>query len=135
MAGKGARSSPAVQHVHVIGAGVMGGDIAAWCALRGMNVTLQDRAAELIEPALKRAQEFFDKRLRDTTKSQAARQRLRADVEGVGVEDADVVIEAIFENLEAKQQLYAQLEPRMKPAALLATNTSSLMLEPLSTRL
>jgi 3-hydroxyacyl-CoA dehydrogenase/enoyl-CoA hydratase/3-hydroxybutyryl-CoA epimerase len=89
----------------------------------------------MIEPALKRAQEFFDKRLRDTTKSQAARQRLRADVEGVGVEDADVVIEAIFENLEAKQQLYAQLEERMKPAALLATNTSSLMLEPLSSRL
>ena len=46
--------------------------------------------------------------------------------------DADVVIEAIFENLEAKQELYARLEPRMKPGALLATNTSSIMLEPLA---
>jgi 3-hydroxyacyl-CoA dehydrogenase/enoyl-CoA hydratase/3-hydroxybutyryl-CoA epimerase len=41
--------------VHVIGAGVMGGDIAAWSAFRGMNVTLQDRTAELIQPALDRA--------------------------------------------------------------------------------
>ena len=60
---------------------------------------------------------------------------LRADVAGVGVEEADVVIEAIFENLEAKQELYARLEPRMKPTAILATNTSSLMLEPLAARL
>ena len=49
--------------------------------------------------------------------------------------DADVVIEAIFESLEAKRELYARLEPRMKPGALLATNTSSLMLEPLAAKL
>src|SRR6202043_3674998 len=68
-------------------------------------------------------------------KNAAARARLSADVAGEGVPGADVVIEAIFENLEAKQQLYAQLEPRMKPGALLATNTSSLMLEPLAAKL
>src|SRR5580700_5653953 len=47
-----AGKSSSARNVHVIGAGVMGGDIAAWCALRGFNVTLQDRAIEFVEPAL-----------------------------------------------------------------------------------
>jgi 3-hydroxyacyl-CoA dehydrogenase/enoyl-CoA hydratase/3-hydroxybutyryl-CoA epimerase len=51
--------------VHVIGAGVMGGDIAALAALRGMSVTLQDRSEELIQPAFARAKAYFDKRLRE----------------------------------------------------------------------
>ena len=131
----GGKSGADIRHVHVVGAGVMGGDIAAWSALRGFSVTLEDRAAEFIEPALKRAQELFDKRLRDPSKSAAARARLRADVPGDGVASADLVIEAIFESLPAKQELYARLEPRMKPGALLATNTSSIMLEPLAERL
>jgi len=121
--------------VHVVGAGVMGGDIAAWCALRGLTVTLQDRALEYIEPAIKRAHELFEKRIREPAQRADARERLQADVEGAGVDDADVVIEAIFENLEAKQELYARLEPRMKPTALLATNTSSITLEPLAAKL
>ncbi len=132
MGGKGA---PPVSHVHVVGAGVMGGDIAAWCALRGLTVTLQDRALEYIEPAIKRAHELFDKRVKDPAKRADTRKRIEADVAGHGVEDADVVIEAIFENLEAKQALYAQLEPRMKSTALLATNTSSITLEPLAEKL
>ena len=131
----GGKSPLEVRHVHVVGAGVMGGDIAAWSALRGFTVTLQDRASEYIEPALKRAAELFDRRLRDPAKNAAARTRLRADVPGEGVAQADVVIEAIFENLDAKRELYARLEPRMKPGALLATNTSSIMLEPLADRL
>ncbi len=130
--GKAARD---LKHVHVVGAGVMGGDIAAWSALRGFTVTLQDRTLELVAPALKRAAELFDKRLPDAAQNAAARARLRADVEGAGVPDADVVIEAIFENLEAKQQLYAQLEPRLKAGALLASNTSSITLESLAEKL
>ena len=131
----GGKSAADIRHVHVVGAGVMGGDIAAWSALRGFTVTLQDRALEYVQPALQRAQELFDKRLREPAQNAAARARLRADVAGEGVPDADIVIEAIFESLEAKQQLYAQLEPRLKPGALLATNTSSLMLEPLAATL
>jgi len=131
----GGKGGKELRHVHVVGAGVMGGDIAAWSALRGFTVTLQDRAAEYVAPAIQRAGELFDKRLKDPQQNAAARARLRADVEGAGVADADVVIEAIFENLEAKQALYASLEPRMKAGALLATNTSSIMLEPLATRL
>ena len=131
----GGKTDAPLEHVHVIGAGVMGGDIAAWSALRGCTVTLQDREMHLIEPALGRARELFARRTRDPAKAQAATARLRADVAGAGVAEADVVIEAIYENLEAKQTLYAAIEPRMKPGALLATNTSSILLESLAERL
>ena len=133
--GLGGKGAAPAQRVHVVGAGVMGGDIAAWCALRGLNVTLQDRAAELVEPALRRARELFDKRARTPAEAATTAARLRADVAGAGVPEADVVIEAIFENVTAKQTLYAALEPRLKPGALLATNTSSLMLETLAAKL
>jgi 3-hydroxyacyl-CoA dehydrogenase / enoyl-CoA hydratase / 3-hydroxybutyryl-CoA epimerase len=128
----GGKDVPAGGHVHVIGAGVMGGDIAAWCALRGFTVTLQDRGMEFVQPALDRARAFFDKRSRVPGKAAETMARLQADVEGRGVERADVVIEAIYENADAKRELYARIEPRMKAEALLATNTSSLMLESLA---
>ncbi len=123
------------KHVHVVGAGVMGGDIAAWCAVRGLTVTLQDRDMKYVAPALERARAFFEKRYPDPARRDATMARLKADVEGAGVSQADVVIEAIFENLEAKRELYARLEPRMKPGALLATNTSSIVLEQLAEQL
>ena len=132
MKGLGGRDAPAKGHVHIVGAGVMGGDIAAWCALRGYTVTLQDRGEEFVRPALERARTAFEKRSRVPGQAEQTMRRLTADVEGRGVEGADVVIEAIFESLDAKRELYAKLEPRLKPGALLATNTSSLMLEPLA---
>jgi 3-hydroxyacyl-CoA dehydrogenase/enoyl-CoA hydratase/3-hydroxybutyryl-CoA epimerase len=123
-----------VRHLHVVGAGVMGGDIAAWSALRGLSVTLQDRELSYIEPALARARALFDKRLPEAERA-AALARLKADVAGDGVAQADVIIEAIFEDLEAKQALYAAAEPRMRSGAVLASNTSSLTLEVLSAKL
>ena len=128
----GGKSARPLERVHVVGAGVMGGDIAAWSALRGLTVTLQDRELQLIEPALERSRELFEKRLRDPAKVAAATARLTADVAGEGAAQADVVIEAIFESLDAKRELYATLEPRMKPGAILATNTSSIVLESLA---
>lgn len=123
------------RRVHVIGAGVMGGDIAAWCAFRGMDVTLQDRSTELVAPALARAKAFFDKRLKDPDAIAAAQARLRMDVAGGGAADADVVIEAIYENLDAKRALYASIEPRLQPHTIFATNTSSITLELLCAKL
>jgi 3-hydroxyacyl-CoA dehydrogenase / enoyl-CoA hydratase / 3-hydroxybutyryl-CoA epimerase len=120
------------KHVHVVGAGVMGGDIAAWCAARGLTVTLQDRALEYVTPALERARAFFEKRYPEAHKREQTLARLSADVEGHGVGRADIVIEAIFENLEAKRELYARLEPQMRADAVLATNTSSIVLEQLA---
>jgi 3-hydroxyacyl-CoA dehydrogenase/enoyl-CoA hydratase/3-hydroxybutyryl-CoA epimerase len=127
----GGREPPAKGQVHVVGAGVMGGDIAAWCAQRGYRVTLQDRSEEFVRPALERARAAFEKRSRAPGQAEETMRRLIADVAGSGVASADVVIEAIFENVDAKRELYAKLEPQLKPAAVLATNTSSLMLEPL----
>ena len=131
--GFGKASEFSARRVHVIGAGVMGGDIAAWCALRGMTVTLQDQSLERMGPALQRANKLFTRRLRDPLKARAAFDRLIPDVNGDGVAHADVVIEAIFENVEAKHALFKALEPRLKPGAVLATNTSSLKLEDLRT--
>jgi 3-hydroxyacyl-CoA dehydrogenase/enoyl-CoA hydratase/3-hydroxybutyryl-CoA epimerase len=131
--GLGAGSDADITRVHVVGAGVMGGDIAAWCALRGFDVTLQDREMKFIQPALDRAQELFAKRLKTPDRIGPASARLRADVDGNGIADADLVIEAIFENLDAKQELYRKTEPSMKAGALLATNTSSIPLDQLRT--
>jgi len=131
----GKASSVRAEHVHVVGAGVMGGDIATWCATRGLTVTLQDRAEEYVASALARARTFLEKRYPDPSRRDAALARLHADVEGRGVAQADIVIEAIFEDLDAKRELYARLEPQMKPGALLATNTSSIVLEELAAKL
>ncbi len=116
-------------HVHVVGAGTMGGDIAAWCALRGLTVTLQDQNAERLAPAMQRAGKLFSERLRDPRRARDATDRLIPDVAGDGVAKADVIIEAIFENAEAKRALFAALEKKAKPGAILATNTSSIPLE------
>ncbi|GAB2182362.1 3-hydroxyacyl-CoA dehydrogenase NAD-binding domain-containing protein [Denitratisoma sp. agr-D3] len=118
-----------VRRVHVVGAGVMGGDIAAWCALRGLTVTLQDQDMARIAPAMKRAYTLFGKRIRDKLLCRAAMDRLIPDPEGQGARHADVIIEAIFENLEAKQALFKKLESMARPDALIATNTSSLRIE------
>jgi 3-hydroxyacyl-CoA dehydrogenase/enoyl-CoA hydratase/3-hydroxybutyryl-CoA epimerase len=128
----GGKSTRRASHVHVVGAGVMGGDIAAWCASRGLTVTLQDREMKYVEPALARARDFFGKRARDPGKAAEMAARLTADIEGAGVPRADIVIEAIFENADAKRALYARLEPAMKRESILATNTSSIVLEELA---
>ena len=122
-------SKPQFNRVHVVGAGVMGGDIAAWCALRGLSVTLQDLDIERINPALDRAKRLFQKRLKKSREVAAAMARLDADVEGKGISRADVIIEAVVEKLEIKHKVFLDLEARAKPTAILATNTSSIELE------
>jgi 3-hydroxyacyl-CoA dehydrogenase/enoyl-CoA hydratase/3-hydroxybutyryl-CoA epimerase len=131
--GLGAGADSGIKHVHVVGAGVMGGDIAAWCAYRGFEVTLQDREMKFIQPALDRAQDLFKKRLKTPDRIKPVSDRLKADVDGTGVANADLLIEAIFENKEAKEALYQKAEPMLKPTALLATNTSSIPLDELRT--
>lgn len=128
----GRQSKIEVRRVHVVGAGVMGGDIAAWCVLQGLDVTLQDRELKYIEPALKRAKSLFQKKLRDRNKVEGAMSRLLPDVDGKGVAHADVIIEAIFEDVDVKRELFAKIEPVMKPDAVLATNTSAIPLKEIS---
>ncbi len=124
-----------IKHVHVIGAGVMGGDIAAWCALRGFDVTLQDREMKFVQPAMDRAVALFAKKVKNEAKRAETSARLVADLDGAGVAKADLIIEAIYENLEAKKALYAKLEESMKPDALLVSNTSSIPLTDLRANL
>jgi 3-hydroxyacyl-CoA dehydrogenase/enoyl-CoA hydratase/3-hydroxybutyryl-CoA epimerase len=127
----GRRQRP-VERVHVVGAGIMGGDIAAWCVLRGLSVTLQDREARYLEPALQRAEKLFERKLAVESARREARQRLTADVAGDGAGSADIVVEAIFENLSAKKELLRVLEARTRPDCVIATNTSSIPIEDLA---
>ena len=129
--GQGSGVDPEIRHVHVVGAGVMGGDIAAWAAYKGFDVTLQDREMKFIQPALDRARALYEKKLKTPEKVEATQRRLRADVEGTGIAQADLAIEAIFENAQAKEALYATIEPQFRNNEILASNTSSIPLDEL----
>ena len=117
------------KHVHVIGGGVMGGDIAAWCAFSGFTVTIQDRKNEALANVSKRAYGLFKKRLKIKHLITAAMDRLIPDPKGNGLQHADIIIEAIFEDAKVKQDLFKSIEPIVKPDAILATNTSSIPLD------
>jgi 3-hydroxyacyl-CoA dehydrogenase / enoyl-CoA hydratase / 3-hydroxybutyryl-CoA epimerase len=124
---KGSEFKP--KRAHVIGAGTMGADIAGVLVLAGMEVSLQDLNAEQLGKAQQQCKNLFRKRLKSKTEQDAALSRLILDQAGEHVPRADVVIEAIVEKLEVKQALFKSLEPRMKPGAVMATNTSSLLIE------
>lgn len=129
MVRKDARGDSGVTHVHVIGAGVMGGDIAAVAAMQGLRVTLSDLSEEALGKAAARAQALFERRLKSAEKVAAAMARLVLDPEQAGIAEADLIIEAVSENPEIKKKVFAAAEPRMKADAILATNTSSIPLE------
>jgi 3-hydroxyacyl-CoA dehydrogenase / enoyl-CoA hydratase / 3-hydroxybutyryl-CoA epimerase len=119
------------QRIHVVGAGAMGGDIAAWCAWHGLDVTLADMKPEPLANAVGRAAKLFDRISHRRIDVRNALDRLLPDLTGEGVRSADLVIEAVPEVLELKRKVYAGIEPRMRPDAILATNTSSIPLEQL----
>jgi len=120
-----------IEHIHVIGAGAMGGDIAAWCARQRIAATVADMKPEPIGGAIKRAADLYRKILKKGTDQRDALDRLVPDLAGDGVKSADIVIEAVPEKLEIKHKVYASVEPQMKEGAILATNTSSIPLEQL----
>lgn len=118
-----------VRQVHVVGAGTMGGDIAILCAAAGLHVTLQDARGEAIAAtigrATRRARELHPD---DELAQRDVLDRLVPDAAGHGVRRADLIIEAVVEDLAVKRALFAGIEARARPDALLATNTSSLAL-------
>lgn len=131
----GAADAQLTQRVHVVGAGVMGADIAAWCAQRGLEVTLQDRDSACLARGMQRAKEYFDKKIRDPAEREQALRRLRSDPTGSGITEAECIIEAIVESLAAKRDLLASIEPKLAARAFIATNTSSIPLEEMATAL
>ena len=132
---KTARGNSAIQNLHVVGAGVMGGDIAAVAAMSGLNVTLTDMNEIAMHAAIDRAAQLFARRLKSDDKITAARNRLTADPDGHGAAHADLVIEAVAEKLPVKQAVFAALEQVIKPDAILATNTSAIPLEDIAAAL
>ena len=115
-----------INHVHVIGAGSMGGDIAAWCALKGFRVTLGDTKTEPIAKAIQAAAKLCDDQHLSGIEKRDALDRLIPDPKDVGIAAADLVIEAVPEDSDLKQKIYGEIEPQMKDTAILASNTSSL---------
>jgi len=130
LARAGGQARP-LRHVHVVGAGAMGGDIAAWCAWQGLKTTLTDPQPKAIAGAVRRAAELYPKLGHDSAKTRDALDRLIPDLKGIGAAHADLVIEAAPEKPELKREIYAALESRLQPHAILATNTSSIPLETL----
>jgi 3-hydroxyacyl-CoA dehydrogenase/enoyl-CoA hydratase/3-hydroxybutyryl-CoA epimerase len=124
-----ASHSDGAAHVHVIGAGVMGSDIATWCVTKGLEVSLQDQTTDILDRALQRASKEFARQAHDAAEQQQMLKRLHVDLDGSRARAADVVVEAIVERLAAKQALLRELEPKLKPEAIVATNTSSITLE------
>lgn len=124
-AGKG-RSG--IAHVHVIGAGTMGAEIAAWSAIQGHSVTIEDVNPEPLGRAVKRASDICEKKHLSGIEARDALDRMMPDPSGLGRARADLVIEAVPEKMELKEKIYASLRGKMKPGAILASNTSSLRL-------
>ena len=130
-----ARGDAGIQHIHVIGAGVMGGDIAAVAAMEGLTVTLSDQNDAAIQQAVDRARKLFERRLKTPEKINAAMDRLISDKAETGLGLADLVIEAVAERLDVKKAVFAAIEPKVKEGAILATNTSAIPLEDIAAAL
>jgi len=120
-----------VRQVHVIGAGAMGGDIAGWCAMQGLRVTLFDLDAEVLARAIGKTAELCKKKRYSSADTRAVLDRLIPDFTNAGIGQADLVLEAVPEKLEIKHKVFAEVEPQMRAGAILATNTSSIPLEQL----
>jgi 3-hydroxyacyl-CoA dehydrogenase len=121
---------PEVRHVGVVGAGTMGAGIATSCVASGLDVTLVDSQTSALESALGRIGDALDasvKKGRLTAEAgAAARQRTRVACDLAALGNADVVIEAVFESLQLKQDVFRELDAKCRVDTLLATNTSTL---------
>lgn len=127
-----ARGEDGITHVHVVGAGAMGAEIAAWTALKGKSVTLGDVENEPLAKALQRAREICADKHLTSAETRDVLDRLLPDPNGYGIANADLVIEAAPEKPALKRKIYADLGGKMKLGAILATNTSSLPLAELA---
>ncbi len=120
-----------VRHVHVVGAGQMGADIAGWCALQGLRTTLSDMSAEPLGAAIRRTERLCRGEHKDSIETREALDRLVPDLGNAGIAKADLIIEAVPESLEIKKKVYETVGQQMREGAILATNTSSIRLEEL----
>ncbi|MBX3751682.1 MAG: enoyl-CoA hydratase/isomerase family protein [Opitutaceae bacterium] len=126
----------AVRKVGVVGAGVMGSGIAQWCAARGLQVVMRDVQPAFVERGLGVIRGLFDeavkRRLMSANDATSGLARVATTTAWDGFSDCDLVIEAIVENVAAKQQLFSELAAVVRPDTLLASNTSALPIEELA---
>jgi 3-hydroxybutyryl-CoA dehydrogenase len=120
----------AILKIGVLGAGAMGGGIAMVAAQSGYEVVLSDVDSSIVDRAVQRMEAFMDKSIEKgrLTVDQKA-ENLSRITRSTGVSefgDADLVIEAIIEDLELKKKAFGEFDQVCKPEALLASNTSSM---------
>lgn len=126
------RGDDGINHVHVIGAGAMGAEIATAAAIKGKRVTLGDIETDPLGKAINRAVQICKNKHLSTLQTRDALDRLMPDPQGYGLERADLVIEAASEQKELKEKIYQGLKGKLKKGAILATNTSSLSVDELA---
>ncbi|WP_018690302.1 3-hydroxyacyl-CoA dehydrogenase NAD-binding domain-containing protein [Ahrensia kielensis] len=128
-----ARGDDHIAHVHVIGAGAMGAEIATVCAIKGKQVTLSDLEINALGNAIKLAAKICKAKHLSDIETRDALDRLMPDPNGYGIAQADLIIEAAPERVDIKEEIYAGLKGKMKKDAILASNTSSLSVDLLAT--
>lgn len=135
VAGEAPEPAP-VARLALAGAGVMGGGIAELASRHGIEVRLRDVRPEALQKGLQTVRAVMDERGR--RKRTSAREkdgqmaRILPALDLSGLAHADAAIEAVVEDLDVKRRVFAELEVRMRPGALLATNTSSLRVDALA---
>ena len=126
-----------IKRAAIIGAGTMGGGIAMCFANAGLPVTIVDASREALDRGLTVVGRNYDsmiQRKRITAHEKADRMALiGTTLDYADLGDADVIVEAVFENMELKKSIFAKLDHAAKPGAVLATNTSTLDIDELAT--
>jgi 3-hydroxyacyl-CoA dehydrogenase len=130
--GEDVRSSR-VQSAAVVGAGTMGGGISISFANAGIPVTLLDASAESLERGLsgieRTYQSMVDRGRLGESEMKQRRALIRATLDTADLRDADLIVEAVFESMDLKREIFGKLDAIAKPGAILATNTSTLDIE------
>lgn len=125
-----------IQQIAIVGAGTMGGGIAMACANAGIPVFLKETRQDALDSgmaAIQRNYEASVKRGRVTPEAVAERlAKIHPQLDYTGFETADVVVEAVFENMELKKQIFRELETQTRPDCILASNTSTLNIDELA---
>jgi len=125
-----------IKRVGVVGAGTMGSGIATNIAQHGYAVQIADVGASQVESAIAKAQKFYARNVErgrmTEADASAAGGRLAGSTDLAGLAECDLVIEAVFERLDIKAELYGRLVPVLRPDCLLATNTSCLKVSTLA---
>jgi 3-hydroxyacyl-CoA dehydrogenase len=133
VAGLESATASSISKVGVVGAGTMGIGIAICFADAGYPVTLIDQSQEAVERGMQRLQENYDRSVAsgriDAGEARSRRQRISTDTEYEGLADADLVIEAVFEDMTVKAEVFRRLDAILRPGAILASNTSYLDLD------